>query len=117
MAKRDYYEVPGINWDASEDDIKKAYRKLAMKHHPTKIRITPKSEEQFAKREAYDPHGREQARCLITTGMQVGSFGGGAGGIRWVLRRVRRHLQRHLRRWALALDGLGADLRYNPDCV
>ncbi|MEE8529842.1 MAG: DnaJ domain-containing protein, partial [Nitrosomonadaceae bacterium] len=34
MNKRDYYEVLGINRDASEDEIKKTYRKLAMEHHP-----------------------------------------------------------------------------------
>ena len=34
MAKRDYYEVLGINREASEQDIKKAYRRLAMKYHP-----------------------------------------------------------------------------------
>ena len=34
MAKRDYYTVLGVNRDASEEDIKKSYRKLAMKHHP-----------------------------------------------------------------------------------
>ncbi len=34
MAKRDYYETLGVNRDADEDTIKKAYRKLAMKHHP-----------------------------------------------------------------------------------
>ncbi|HJW81529.1 MAG TPA: DnaJ domain-containing protein, partial [Acidiferrobacterales bacterium] len=34
MAKRDYYEVLGLARNASEADIKKAYRRLAMKHHP-----------------------------------------------------------------------------------
>ena len=34
MAKRDYYEILGVARDAAEADIKKAYRRLAMKHHP-----------------------------------------------------------------------------------
>ena len=40
MAKRDYYEVLGVNKSASADQIKAAYRKLAVKHHPDKIKET-----------------------------------------------------------------------------
>ena len=70
MSKRDYYDVLGVNRDCSEDEIKKAYRKLAMKHHPDRNLDNPKSEEHFKeakeayeilsdakKRSAYDQHG------------------------------------------------------------
>lgn len=70
MSKRDYYEVLGINRDSSEDDIKKAYRRLAMKYHPDRNPDNPKAEEHFKeakeayeilsdprKRTAYDQHG------------------------------------------------------------
>ena len=47
MAKRDYYEVLGINKSASADQIKSAYRKLAVKHHPDKNKGDKASEEKF----------------------------------------------------------------------
>lgn len=55
MAKRDYYEVLGVNKDASEDEIKKAYRKLAIKYHPDKNPGSKEAEEKFKEAaEAYD---------------------------------------------------------------
>ena len=66
MAKRDYYEALGVPKNASEDDIKKAYRKLAMKHHPDRNQGdgAKKSEEKFKEsKEAYEMLSDAQKRA------------------------------------------------------
>ncbi|STO63281.1 chaperone Hsp40, co-chaperone with DnaK [Haemophilus parahaemolyticus] len=42
MAKKDYYEVLGLQKGASENDIKRAYKRLASKHHPIKTKVAKK---------------------------------------------------------------------------
>src|SRR5438552_3389897 len=54
MANRDYYEVLGINRAADEEAIKKAFRRLAMKHHPDRNPNNPKAEELL--KEAQEAH-------------------------------------------------------------
>ena len=121
MSKRDYYEVLGLSKGASDDEIKKAFKKLAMKHHPDRNQGEKGAEEKFKeakeayeilsdanKRAAYDQYGH--AGVDPSMGAAGGGnyrdfadafsdifgdiFGGAAGG-------SRSHVYR------------GADLRYN----
>ncbi|HJZ11809.1 MAG TPA: DnaJ domain-containing protein, partial [Acidobacteriota bacterium] len=61
--KRDYYEILGINRDASDQEIKSAYRKMALKHHPDKNPGNRESEEHFKEAaEAYSVLGDREKR-------------------------------------------------------
>jgi molecular chaperone DnaJ len=121
MAKRDYYEVLGVNRDASEEEVKKAYRKLAMKYHPDRNPDNPKAEERFKeakeayeiltdsqKRAAYDQFGHAGVDPSVAAGAGAGAgFGGFADAFGDIFGdifgagRTRSSVYR------------GADLRYN----
>lgn len=82
MAKRDHYEVLGVSKNASEAEIKKAYRKLALKYHPDKNPDDKEAEEKFKEAaEAYDVLSDSQKKGTYDQfgheGMRGGGFGGG----------------------------------------
>jgi len=82
MAKRDYYEVLGVSKSASDAEIKKAYRRLAMKHHPDRSTDDDGAEAKFKEaREAYDVLKDSQKRNTYDQfGHEALRGGAGAGG-------------------------------------
>src|SRR3972149_10909463 len=119
MPKKDYYEVLGINRDASEEEIKRSYRKLAMKWHPDRNPDNPKAEEQFkeakqayeilsdaGKRTAYDQYGPAAVdpSAAAGAGAGFGNFADAFGDIFGDIFGGGRQRSQVYR---------GADLRYN----
>ncbi|UXY14969.1 molecular chaperone DnaJ [Chitiniphilus purpureus] len=86
MSKKDFYDVLGVNRDASDDDIKKAYRKLAMKYHPDRNPDSKEAEEKFKEaKEAYEILSEPQKRAAYDQYGHAGvdpqaGVGGGFGG-------------------------------------
>lgn len=84
MAEKDFYKTLGVSQDASADEIKKAYRKLAMKYHPDQNKDNPDAEQKFKEvSEAYDILKDEQKRAAYDrygSAAFDGSMGGGGPG-------------------------------------
>jgi molecular chaperone DnaJ len=82
---KDYYTVLGVPASATQEEIKKQYRKLASKHHPDKNQNDPKAAERFKEiSEAYQVLGDADKRKQYDQMRQLGAFGGfgGSGGTR-----------------------------------
>ena len=80
--KRDYYEILGVEKGASDDQIKKAYRKVAMKYHPDRNPGDHAAEESFKEAsEAYEVLGDDDKKAKYDQfGHQAFAPGGGIGG-------------------------------------
>jgi molecular chaperone DnaJ len=84
MSKKDYYQTLGVSRDASAEEIKRSYRKLAMQFHPDRNKSDPKAEEKFKEAsEAYSVLGNAEKRKIYdqygVDGLRGGAPGGDAG--------------------------------------
>jgi molecular chaperone DnaJ len=119
MAKRDYYEVLGVNRDCAEDDLKKAYRRLAMKWHPDRNPDNPKAEEHFKEaKEAYEILSDANKRAAYDqfghagVDPQAAAGAGGMGGFGDIFSDIFGEIFGG-GRGARSTVFRGADLRYN----
>ena len=111
MAKRDFYEILGVNRDASDEEIKKAYRKLAMKHHPDRNPDNPNAEGHFKEaKEAYeilaDPQQRAAYDQYGHAGVDPQSGMGGGGAAVSMMTSVRLAVSRSNPAWGADSSGL-----------
>ena len=104
MAKRDYYEILGVSKTASTDDIKAAYRKLALKYHPDRNPDNKEAEEKFKEAaEAYETLSDAKKRQQYDQFGHAGMGMGGQGGAAWhehgrYFRKLWRYFWRNVRR-------------------
>ena len=123
MAKRDYYEVLGVSRDAADADVKKAYRRLAMKYHPDRNPGNPAAEGHFKEaKEAYEVLSDQERRASYDRfghaglqggqGMGGGGFSGGADAFSDIFGDVFGDIFGAARRGGRNQVFRGADLRY-----